>query len=154
MEHRCLSRNEYRYLIYQLIYKQQLEEELEEELKSIIERAQYYWDVNIIGINYFLSIIVEQIMKKANVDNIFINQIYNLKEKLYFTIDELDYKFIDELFINNLPNARNQYTTLIEEAQKTKDVKRITEIEIQRSQSFEEDLLRVIENYYEAEIYH
>lgn len=154
MEHRCLSRKEYRYLIYQLIYEQQLEEELELELKSMIERAQHYWDVNIIGINYFLSIILEQIMKKANVDNMFINQIYNMKEKLYFTIDELDYKFIDELFVNNLPNARNQYTTLIEEARKIKDAKRITEIEIQRAQSFEEDLLRVIENYYETEIYH
>lgn len=154
MEHHCLSRNEYRCLIYQLIYEQQLEDELEDELKAIIERAQYYWDVNIIGINYFLSIIVEQIMKRANVDRKFIDEIYNLKDKLSFTIDELDYKFIDELFVNNLPDSRNNYTALIEGARKTNDIKRIAEMEIRRAQSFEEDILRVIENYYETEIYH
>lgn len=154
MEHRCLSRSEYRYLIFQLLYEQTLEESLEEELKNIIERAQNYWDVNIIGVNYFLSIIVEQIMKKSNVDNNFINQIYELKNKLYFTIDELDYKLIDELFVNNLPDARNQYTRELEEARKARDNKHITEIESQRAQSFEEDLLRVIEKYYETELYH
>lgn len=154
MEHRCLSRYEYRCLIYQLISGYQLEEELEEELKNIIDRAQNYWDVNIIGINYFLSIIAEQVMKKANIDKEFISQIYDLRNQLYFTIDELDYKLIEELFINNLPEARNQYTILLEEAKKTKDDKYIADLEIQRAQSFEEDLLRVIENYYETEIYH
>ncbi|QIK59822.1 hypothetical protein G7050_08245 [Dysgonomonas sp. HDW5A] len=154
MEHRCLSREEYQYLIHQLIYGNQLTIELEEELIKIIDRAQNYWDVNIIGINYFLSIITEQIMKRVNVDNELINQVYDLKNKMYFTIDELDYKLINELFSNNLPEARNYYTAQLEEAKRGKDEKLVLEIENLRSQSFEEDLLRVIENFYEAEIYH
>jgi len=154
MEHRCLSRDEYRNLIYQLIYNHQLEGELEEDLISIIDRAQNYWDVNIIGVNYFLSIIAEQMMKKADVDEEFIAQVYDLKSTMYFTVDELDYKLIDELFSNNLPEVRNQYTNLLEEAKKSKNDKTVLEIEKLRAQSFEEDLLRVIEAYYETEIYH
>lgn len=154
MEHRCLSRDEYRNLIYQLIYNHQLEGELEEDLINIIDRAQNYWDVNIIGVNYFLSIIAEQMMKKADVDEEFIAQVYDLKSTMYFTVDELDYKLIDELFSNNLPEVRNQYTNLLEEAKKSKNDKTVLEIEKLRAESFEEDLLRVIEAYYETEIYH
>lgn len=154
MEHRCLSRDEYRNLIYQLIYNHQLEGELEEDLISIIDRAQNYWDVNIIGVNYFLSIIAEQMMKKADVDEEFIAQVYDLKSTMYFTVDELDYKLIDELFSNNLPEVRNQYTNLLEEAKKSKNDKTVLEIEKLKAESFEEDLLRVIEAYYETEIYH
>lgn len=154
MEHRCLSRDEYRNLIYQLIYNHQLEGELEEDLISIIDRAQNYWDVNIIGVNYFLSIIAEQMMKKADIDEEFIAQVYDLKSTMYFTVDELDYKLIDELFSNNLPEVRNQYTNLLEEAKKSKNDKTVLEIEKLKAESFEEDLLRVIEAYYETEIYH
>lgn len=154
MEHRCLSRNEYQYLVHQLIDNNQLEGELEEELMNIIDRAQNYWDVNIIGVNYFLSIIAEQMMKKANVNKEFISQVYKLKNTMYFTVEELDHKLIDELFSNNLPEERNQYTNLLEEAKKSKNDKLISEIEKLRAQSFEEDLLRVIETYYEKEIYH
>lgn len=154
MEHRCLSRDEYRSLIHQLIHNRQLDIELDESLINIIDRAQNYWDVNIIGVNYFLSIIAEQMMKKADVDKEFIAQVYELKNTMYFTVDELDYKLIDELFSNNLPEARNQYTNLLEEAKKAKNDRLIAEIEKLRTQSFEEDLLRVIETYYETEIYH
>ena len=154
MEHHCLSRDEYQYMIHQLIFDSQLKVNVEEDLTNIIERAKNYWDINIIGVNYFLSIITEQIMKKTSINSEFISRIYNFKNEMYFTVDELDYQLIDELFSNNLPEARNHYSMLLEEAKRSKNDQIIAELERLRGQSFEEDLLRIIEKYYEAEIYH
>lgn len=154
MEHHCLSRDEYQYMIHQIIFDSQLKVNVEEDLVNIIERAKNYWDINIIGVNYFLSIITEQIMKKASINSEFISRIYNFKNEMYFTVDELDHKLIDELFSNNLPEARNHYSILLEEAKRSKNDQLVAELERLRGQSFEEDLLRIIEKYYEAEIYH
>lgn len=154
MEHHCLSRDEYQYMIHQIIFDSQLKVNVEEDLVNIIERAKNYWDINIIGVNYFLSIITEQIMKKISINSEFISRIYNFKNEMYFTVDELDHKLIDELFSNNLPEARNHYSILLEEAKRSKNDQLVTELERLRGQSFEEDLLRIIEKYYETEIYH
>lgn len=154
MEHHCLSRNDYQSLIHQLITENRREGDLEGCLTTVLERAKNYWDINVVGVNYFLSIIIEQVMKKSNIDKEFIARVYNLKNEMYFTIDELDHKFINELFINNLPEARNCYTVLLDEARKSKNQKLISELEKLKSESFEEDLIRIIEKYYEEEIYH
>lgn len=154
MEHHCLSRNDYQFLVHQLIIENRREGDLEGCLTTVIERAKNYWDINVVGVNYFLSIIIEQIMKKSNIDKEFIARVYNLKNEMYFTIDELDYKFINELFTNNLPDARNHYIVLLEEAERSRNQKLILELERLKSESFEEDLIRIIEKYYEEEIYH
>lgn len=154
MEHHCLSRNDYQFLVHQLIIENRRKGDLEGCLTTVIERAKNYWDINVVGVNYFLSIIIEQIMKKSNIDKEFIARVYNLKNEMYFTIDELDYKFINELFTNNLPDARNHYIVLLEEAERSRNQKLILELERLKSESFEEDLIRIIEKYYEEEIYH
>ncbi len=154
MEHHCLSRNEYLYLINRLVFDSQSEIDSEENIINLIERAKNYWDINVVGINYFLSIIIEQLMKKTNITKDLISQIYSFRNEMYFTIDELDHNLINELFSNNLPEARNRYTVLLEEAKRSKNENIILKLEKLRAQSFEEDLLRIIEKYYETEIYH
>jgi len=153
MEYKCLSREEYRQFILRLIDRQEIDGDLGIELVNIIDRAQNYWDVNIIGINYLLTIIIEQFMKKSLVNHEFISDVYKIQQEMFFTIDELDHKFIDELFVNNLPDRRNFYTEMLEEAKKANSTEQTTELERKKAMSFEEDLLRIIENYYESEIY-
>lgn len=56
MNHRCLSREEYKEVIDYLLHSQCIENE---ELSILIQSAIDNWDINIIGSNYFLSIILE-----------------------------------------------------------------------------------------------
>ena len=150
MEYKCLSRDEYHSLIHHQFHGVALDEGLVE----VMDRARYNWDINIVGVNYFLSIIIEQLMKKGNVNNEFIEKIYAFSDNMSFIIDELDHNFIDELFTNNLPEKRNECASLIYEAKKGNNILQVQKIEQSLGRSFEEDLLRVVECYYESEIYH
>ena len=53
MNHRCLSREEYKEVIDYLLHSQCIENE---ELSILIQSAIDNWDINIIGSNYFLSL--------------------------------------------------------------------------------------------------
>lgn len=103
MNHRCLSREEYKEVIDYLLHSQCIENE---ELSILIQSAIDNWDINIIGSNYFLSIILEQLMKSKTVNKEIVHEIYELENKMYFTVDEMDYKLIDELFRYHLPDNK------------------------------------------------
>ena len=123
-----------------------------EELSILIQSAIDNWDINIIGSNYFLSIILEQLMKSKTVNKEIVHEIYELENKMYFTVDEMDYKLIDELFRYHLPDNRN---LLIEQHKKAtigNNIEQIAQIEEKISQSFEEDLHNILRCFYETKV--
>lgn len=149
MNHRCLFREEYKEAIDYLLHSQCIENE---ELSILIQSAIDNWDINIIGSNYFLSIILEQLMKSKTVNKEIVHEIYELENKMYFTVDEMDYKLIDELFRYHLPDNRN---LLIEQHKKAtigNNIEQIAQIEEKISQSFEEDLHNILECFYETKV--
>ena len=149
MNHRCLSREEYKEVIEYLLQSQCIENE---ELSILIQSAIDNWDINIIGSNYFLSIILEQLMKSKTVNKEIVHEIYELENKMYFTVDEMDYKLIDELFRYHLPDNRN---LLIEQHKKAtigNNIEQIAQIEEKISQSFEEDLHNILRCFYETKV--
>ena len=149
MNHRCLSREEYKEVIDYLLHSQYIENE---ELSILIQSAIDNWDINIIGSNYFLSIILEQLMKSKTVNKEIVHEIYELENKMYFTVDEMDYKLIDELFRYHLPDNRN---LLIEQHKKAtigNNIEQIAQIEEKISQSFEEDLHNILRCFYETKV--
>lgn len=154
MDYLCLSRSEYKQFIIKTIEELGEFEDIETDLEIVINRAKDYWDINIIGINYLFTIIIEQLMKKNKLHPELIERVYKIRETMFFTIEELDYKIIDNLFKNNLPVNRNHYSNLIEEAKRTNDLEKISELEQRRAMAFEEDLINVVGSYYESEIYH
>lgn len=149
MNHRCLSRDEYKIVIDYLLYSQCIESE---ELNELIQSATDYWDVNIIGSNYFLSIILEQIIKCKTINKDIIHEVYELENKMYFTIDEMDYKFIDELFKYHLPNNRNTLTEQLKRATTGSNIEQVAQLEERISQSFEEDLHDILKCFYETKV--
>lgn len=71
---------------------------------------------------------------------------------MYFTIDEMDYRFIDELFRYHLPDNRN---LLVEQHRKAivgNNIDQITQLEEKISLSFEEDLHSILEYFYETKV--
>lgn len=149
MNHRCLSRDEYKEVIDYLLHFRCIENE---ELSILIQSTIDNWDINIIGSNYFLSIILEQLMKSKTVNKEIVHEVYEIKNKMYFTIDELDYKLIDELFRYHLPDNRN---LLIEQHKKAtigNNIGQIEQIEEKISQSFEEDLHNILKCFYETKV--
>lgn len=149
MNHRCLSREEYKEVIDYLLHSQCIENE---ELSILIQSAIDNWDINIIGSNYFLSIILEQLMKSKTVNKEIVHEIYELENKMYFTVDEMDYKLIDELFRYHLLDNRN---LLIEQHKKAtigNNIEQIAQIEEKISQSFEEDLHNILRCFYETKV--
>lgn len=148
MNHRCLSREEYKEVIDYLLHSQCIENE---ELSILIQSAIDNWDINISS-NYFLSIILEQLMKSKTVNKEIVHEIYELENKMYFTVDEMDYKLIDELFRYHLPDNRN---LLIEQHKKAtigNNIEQIAQIEEKISQSFEEDLHNILRCFYETKV--
>ncbi len=149
MNHRCLSRDEYKEFIDYLLHSRCIENE---ELNVLIQSAIDNWDINIIGSNYFLSIILEQLMKNKTLNEDIIHKIYEIRNKMYFTIDEMDYRFIDELFRYHLPDNRN---LLVEQHRKAivgNNIDQITQLEEKISLSFEEDLHSILEYFYETKV--
>lgn len=149
MNHRCLSRDEYKEFIDYLLHSRCIENE---ELNVLIQSAIDNWDINIIGSNYFLSIILEQLMKNKTLNEDIIHKIYEIRNKMYFTIDEMDYRFIDELFRYHLHDNRN---LLVEQHRKAivgNNIDQITQLEEKISLSFEEDLHSILEYFYETKV--
>lgn len=151
MDYHCLSREEYKDLILHVLNSVDVDNE---DLNVIIERAKNDWDINIVGSNYFLSKILEQLMKKVDISDEIISNIYNVKDLMFFSVDELNYRLVENLFLNHLPEKYNTYSINLDEARKVKDEKNILFYEEKLSTAFEEDFLNVIESYYESEIHH
>lgn len=146
MESHCLTRDEYKtFLSYKFDGS-----DCYSEISEIIDRAGTTWDINIIGSNCFLSILLEQEMKKGEHINIaFIDCIYDLKERLYFTIDELDQSIVDYIIRNHMPKNRNYFSLELEKAKRENKEEQTLDLEDKLKNAFEDDLIEVLNNYYE-----
>lgn len=149
MNHRCLSRDEYKDVIDYLLHSQHIESE---ELNVLIQRSIDNWDINIIGSNYFLSIILEQLMKCKTINKKLIHDVYEIKSKMYFTIDEMNHQLIDELFRYHLPHNRNSHIEQWKKVRSGNNKEQIVQIEEKIAQSFEEDLLDILKYFYETKV--
>lgn len=151
MDYYCLSREEYKDLIFHALNSVEIDNQ---DLNGIIERARNDWDIHVVGSNYFFSKILEQLMKKDDIIEELISKVYDMQKMMFFSLDELDYKLVENLFLNHLPEKYNSYSLNLNEARHLNDEKNILFYEEKLSIAFEEDLLNIIESYYESEIYH
>lgn len=146
MECNCLTREKYKDFINHTLYNKKLECI---DLEYYIERARDYFDCNIVGSNFYLSIIVEQLMKNEELDNNILSEIYGLQESLYFTIEEHGFDFINNLFENNIPSVCNDYRQDLVSAIKKNDDEKIRYLKSISGDPFEQDLNRIMKSYYE-----
>lgn len=73
MENYCLTREDYKDFLNHMLYRKSLKND---ELADYIERAKDYFDCNIIGSNYHLSIILEQLYNEDEFDENIIQDVY------------------------------------------------------------------------------
>lgn len=145
MDSYCLNRKEYCEFFNHYLGKEPI---VDGSFLEKIERATFYWDLNLIGSNCFLSMIFENIMKKEKVSLEDIESIYALTNKFYFTIDQLEIGLIDDLFRNHMPEQRNEAINELIEAKRNNDFVRVKSIENDLQKTFEKDLINVLEKYY------
>ncbi|MEM9886512.1 MAG: hypothetical protein AAF849_11525 [Bacteroidota bacterium] len=114
----CLRIAEYEYFIdYHInnlnkIYNDDIDEEL---IKQLLSQSET-WETELVGVNYILSIILERLLKKEVELESILDQVYNLQERIYFQIQEIDYSFIKKLYMGDLPLEKS-YQDIIEECQ-------------------------------------
>ena len=145
MDNYCLNRNE----IIKLIEHKIQAHEIDEELKEYIERAELYWDINLISSNCFLSIILEQKIRRNDCEKEFLDSFYELQDKMSFHIEELRPDFIDFIYNYKMPNKQNAYIAALIEARKHKDEEKVNTIKEKINCAFEEDLILSIQDYYD-----
>lgn len=148
MESICLPREDYKDFLSHLLKNKALRNE---ELVYYIERAKIYFDYNIVGSNYYLSIIIEQFLKNEEVDVSFLDAVYALREEMFFSIEEHDYEFINDLF-NNFPKAYWKHYQEYSSAIQRKDEDRIEFLKSRFGEPFEQDLNRIMYEYYETKV--
>jgi hypothetical protein len=151
MESYCFSRHELKEVIEKYIFDKEIKNN---SIMQIIERASIDWDLNVIASSYSLSIIIEQIMKKEDFLPDYLSIIYELQNSMFFTIDELNRDIIEELFLYHLPNKRNNYIRMLNEAKRGNNNFQVRYIENLLSESFEEDLYSIIRLYYETKVHY
>lgn len=149
MESYCLTREDYKDFINHMLYHKSLKND---ELADYIERAKDYFDCNIVGSNYYLSIIIEQLSKEDEFYEDIIKDIYELRESLYFTIEEHGYEFISDIYDNYYPEAYNKHRQELNFAIQRKDEKAVASLKALFGVPFEQDLNRITKNYYEAKV--
>lgn len=106
----CLTRKEYKQILDKECRKVSYDDEYVEKLLEDCKG----WDVQLIGINHQLSIILEQYMKRGIVCKRVIDFVYSLEEEAYFHVEEMNSDFITRLYINHLPRTYSLEECLIE----------------------------------------
>lgn len=149
MDSYCLKRKDYKDFLSHLINGTSLENEF---LSEIIERAQIFYECNVVGSNYYLSIIIEQLMKDNGRISDFLDSVYNLRNELYFSIEEHNSDFINDLYENHYPVAYQEFIAEYRLASKKNDENKIRELKSKAGEPFENDLDRILSNYYETKI--
>jgi len=110
IQNHCLTRKEYK----QILDKKFRGVSYDDEYIKNLYQACESWDKRLIGINHFLSIILEQYIKQGIDCKEVINYIYSLDELIYFHIEEIDSAFISNLYTNHLPESFELEECLIE----------------------------------------
>jgi hypothetical protein len=140
----CLSKTEYLQIIFWELFSENIDGDFDmENLKLLIEDSSTYWDKKIIGLNYFLSILTEQLIKKDKFDIGVFEKIYNLKNKMYFEIEEFDYEFIQDLILNKEPVHTKELGKLLNMAIRDNNVQRIEELKEEISTALEDELIEL-----------
>ncbi len=101
----CLSKESYFQMIQCEFFGIDYDEEFA-DLKGWIEQSKDYYDIELVGFNYFLSKNLEIYVKKGIDCDKLLAFVYSFNEKLIFTIQEFDYQFIENL-MNQMPDANN-----------------------------------------------
>jgi len=107
----CLTRKEYKQILDKEVRKVSYYED--EYVEKLFEDCKY-WDVQLVGINHQLSIILEQYMKRNIACQPVIDFVYSLEEEAYFHVEEMNSGFINRLYINYLPGTSGLEECLIE----------------------------------------
>lgn len=142
----CLSSEELRAFVDHLHFGKSISLE---HLSFIIDRASNDWDLNIISPNYFLSIVLEQLIKNDSVEEDFLDVYYNRKCSMNLSIEEFDKGFLDYLFENSMPERRNDIIFELENARIEKNTTLINDLNVQLKNSFDEDLVLTVQRFYE-----
>lgn len=92
----CLSILEYKELVQVKYFSQKKGADF--EYIHEVFNSCYYWDNQVVAINYFLSLILEGIQKKRKVDLQILDLIYEIRDNANFQIQEFDLEFIENLY--------------------------------------------------------
>lgn len=149
MDSFCLTRDDYKDFLNHMLNDKTLNNE---NLAYYIERAKEYFDCNIVGSNYYLSIIIEQMLKSDELDSSFLDSVYSLCEEMFFSIEEHGHEFVRELYDNHFPEAYYRHRFEYNMAIQMKDEKKIELLKSQFGEPFEEDLNRILNGYYETKV--
>lgn len=145
MDNYCLDRDE----IIKLIEHKIQAHQIDDELRGYIERAELYWDINLISSNCFLSIILEQKIRRNDCKKEFLDSFYELQDEMSFSIEELKPDFIDFIYSYKMPNKQNADIIELMEARKYNDEEKMNIIKERINCAFEEDLISSIQDYYD-----
>lgn len=103
MEKSYLNREQYKELLINEFEEEKIDDRV---LAALIEVAKTYWDIEIVGNNYFLSKILEQFMKQGIDCRVVIDKVYDtIPNDLFFSVEELDAKFVQSLFQNQISSG-------------------------------------------------
>ncbi|MFT3747221.1 MAG: hypothetical protein QM768_02855 [Agriterribacter sp.] len=64
----------------------------------------HYWENKVIGYNYFLSLLLERLIKQYEISSDLIDKVYQIKEQANFDIQEFVEDFLEKLFTSNIYN--------------------------------------------------
>ncbi|WP_299824845.1 hypothetical protein [uncultured Pontibacter sp.] len=121
MKYYFLRKDEFKQLIENRLFNKNYPVD-HELLEEVINSTCNYWDVEIVGFNYFFSKILETYLKKSYACADIIDFVYGLSDEMYFSRQEFDSDFIHLLMTKHPRNANS---------------------------SLEEDLLQAVCFYYE-----
>lgn len=110
MNHRCLSREEYKEVIDYLLHSQCIENE---ELSILIQSAIDNWDINIIGSNYFLSILLD--FKSKQEAERYLGRFFLINIDEFDQINVSQQGFLKHLLQKPVANLRKPYGNTIRE---------------------------------------
>lgn len=77
------------------------------ELEEWLQQCKDYYDIEFIGLNYFLSKNIEKYTKRKIDCMPLIRFVYSLGERFFFTIEEFDHEFIQHLMLRQSPSLEN-----------------------------------------------
>jgi hypothetical protein len=102
----CLSKEAYKQFVQNELFNEEYEIQYK-DLNGWVNQSKDYFDIQLIGYNYFLSKNLELHLKQGhNCENI-IKFIYSLADHMFFVIEEFDDTFIDRLIRHQLPKDLN-----------------------------------------------
>lgn len=140
----CLSKNEYLQLIYWELFSEDIDVDIDvENLKKIIEDSSTYWDKQILGLNYFLSILTENLIKKGKFDSQLFDIVYNLKNQMYFEVEEFDYNFIEDLVLTKEPIHTRKLSLIRSQAIRDNNEELVEKIQMELLSALEDELIEI-----------